>query len=1352
MKRILTGLLAIVMMLPTFFAGEAGAVTILPPEGEYPVDLPVKAADLFVPDFSENQTFTLNEQNKDVHLVALSGDGTASEIKAENGKLVIDRSTSAWDGFKMWINPVDESTDARNAAAIKDKVVAASFDVQRSSLNAGMEFRMVQSFTNGNELVGVGLQAGIDRITVRAQEQTGEATSQPWQDDAVDSVNGTVHFTIMFNPMENTGSAWATYDAGGVEKTVVLYSGAYTRETGAQLFGIYCYSEEGGAGRIEISNLEFWKAEPTDLDTVNYAINYLSSSLFPTGKITEAKELPSQCKGAEISYTANSDCVAIEDGRLIIKEIGVEGDIDASITVTAKAGDAELSSEIDFKVGVKEVSDDAAPQAPEADKCLFYEDFSDAELNGTINKAGTSMPEDNTLAVTDGALQYTRNTTSGFDGMQFNFPQSFTADGTVFEFKVSRPSENVETCIFPTWQQAPACNDGNRITWLQLRPDGTYTYRCAGTSGDYNADNPIRTGNPAGFEVKATHVFKYVHYFSKGTYDLYIDDILVIEDKPTYYAVKSVSTISVMMTTTQGTGVWSLDDIKVYPEKTAPQSPPAEQCLLYEDFSNPEALNGTINKAGSYILDENVLAVADGKLQYTRNTTSTYDGMQFNFPTAYTEDGTVLEFELTRPSVGVETCIFPTWTQDNTCRDGNRLTWLQMRPDGTYSYRCAGTSGDYNAGDPIKNGNPVGFEVKATHVFKYVHNFTAGTYDLFIDDIPVITDKPTYVEMPQLAALSVMMTTMQGTGTWSVDNIKVYKSNALQDKVNVAVPPEILTSDFSLTQTSWDNPVYWESSNEEAVVIDGYTARVMNVGVDTEVILTAYVLEDGIRYYKTFTVVVPAAPPLVTSDLFTIENGCVNGYVGLTVEQLIESVKADTGTEVKILAIDGATEANPADEAQKGMKMEVYTDGFRRAVYTLDIAHYKAADLNFVVNGYEGYERFTSGTVAAKINIVNYSSEEVAVSVVLAKYAESNDMLLDLAVSDVNVSKGSQEVSASLEIEEPAGTYLKALAWDGMNSLQPLAESAEMLAFDSHLLESVQLTYPGYYQKAITFSYDDLNITQDARLIEIFDDAGIKATFNLVTNKLDNKSESEKQQIIDMYEGHETANHSYNHLRYYLTEKDEEVINGTYDFVPYDSVVEDIQRGSDDIEKYTGEKPIGFVWPYRDPKYRDGYDPAVREDYDQIISYIKNMGVKYIRPIQTTGTFDLPSDWYDWRATCHHEELGTYLPEFLNLEPDGELKLMYVWGHSFEFDETYRPQDADRVRWSGIEEYARMIKERTDIWKATNAEIYYYVEALKLVDIDYSANTITNNSDMDVYAIINGIQMIIPQNSVFEIQ
>ena len=36
-----------------------------------------------------------------------------------------------------------------------------------------------------------------------------------------------------------------------------------------------------------------------------------------------------------------------------------------------------------------------------------------------------------------------------------------------------------------------------------------------------------------------------------------------------------------------------------------------------------------------------------------------------------------------------------------------------------------------------------------------------------------------------------------------------------------------------------------------------------------------------------------------------------------------------------------------------------------------------------------------------------------------------------------------------------------------------------------------------------------------------------------------------------------------------------------------------------------------------------------------------------------------------------------------------------------------------------------MIKERTDIWKATNAEIYYYVEALKLVDIDYSANTIT---------------------------
>ena len=42
-------------------------------------------------------------------------------------------------------------------------------------------------------------------------------------------------------------------------------------------------------------------------------------------------------------------------------------------------------------------------------------------------------------------------------------------------------------------------------------------------------------------------------------------------------------------------------------------------------------------------------------------------------------------------------------------------------------------------------------------------------------------------------------------------------------------------------------------------------------------------------------------------------------------------------------------------------------------------------------------------------------------------------------------------------------------------------------------------------KKAITFSFDD-GVTQDRRLVEIFNKYGLKATFNLNSELLDRKS------------------------------------------------------------------------------------------------------------------------------------------------------------------------------------------------------------------------------------------------------
>ena len=89
--------------------------------------------------------------------------------------------------------------------------------------------------------------------------------------------------------------------------------------------------------------------------------------------------------------------------------------------------------------------------------------------------------------------------------------------------------------------------------------------------------------------------------------------------------------------------------------------------------------------------------------------------------------------------------------------------------------------------------------------------------------------------------------------------------------------------------------------------------------------------------------------------------------------------------------------------------------------------------------------------------------------------------------------------------------------------------------------------------KAITFSYDD-GVTQDIRLIEIFNKYNLKCTFNLNSGKLGmegslswpdgksvNHTKVKAEDVKAIYDGHEVAVHSLTHPN--LTKlSDEEII------------------------------------------------------------------------------------------------------------------------------------------------------------------------------------------------------------------
>ena len=88
-------------------------------------------------------------------------------------------------------------------------------------------------------------------------------------------------------------------------------------------------------------------------------------------------------------------------------------------------------------------------------------------------------------------------------------------------------------------------------------------------------------------------------------------------------------------------------------------------------------------------------------------------------------------------------------------------------------------------------------------------------------------------------------------------------------------------------------------------------------------------------------------------------------------------------------------------------------------------------------------------------------------------------------------------------------------------------------------------------KKAITFSFDD-GVTQDIRLIEIFNKYGLKGTFNINSGLLGlpgelvrngekiNHTKVKASEVKSIYQGHEVAVHTLTHPN--LTTLDEETI------------------------------------------------------------------------------------------------------------------------------------------------------------------------------------------------------------------
>ena len=211
--------------------------------------------------------------------------------------------------------------------------------------------------------------------------------------------------------------------------------------------------------------------------------------------------------------------------------------------------------------------------------------------------------------------------------------------------------------------------------------------------------------------------------------------------------------------------------------------------------------------------------------------------------------------------------------------------------------------------------------------------------------------------------------------------------------------------------------------------------------------------------------------------------------------------------------------------------------------------------------------------------------------------------------------------------------------------------------------------------KAVTLSYDD-GILQDIRLIEMLDKYGLKCTFNLNSERV-NERTVPLEQVAEVYKNHEVAGHTLNH--YSLKNLNNE------------EIIRQVEKDRINLESIVGYPVYGFAYPYGSPTADERVLNLMKEQTQ----------IRYARGTDLTYGFELPNDLLHSHPTIHqiqYEKLFELAHEFVTLQPDTP-KLFYAYGHSYEFD--YE----DGKGWEKMEEFCKIISGRDDIFYGTNREV-----------------------------------------------
>ena len=243
--------------------------------------------------------------------------------------------------------------------------------------------------------------------------------------------------------------------------------------------------------------------------------------------------------------------------------------------------------------------------------------------------------------------------------------------------------------------------------------------------------------------------------------------------------------------------------------------------------------------------------------------------------------------------------------------------------------------------------------------------------------------------------------------------------------------------------------------------------------------------------------------------------------------------------------------------------------------------------------------------------------------------------------------------------------------------------------------------YKDAKKRALTMSYDDGRL-YDRRLVQIFNLHGIRGSFHLNAGFLNGKDHLSFEDVRDKFAWHEISGHTLTHPH--------------LNKIPDEELIFEVTQDRKDLEGVCGYPVRGMSYPF------GNYNAHV-------IEVLKTLGMKYARTIHETHSFSLPEDFMAWHPTCHHDDpaLFTLLEKFKTTR--SLMPLLYVWGHSYEFEE--------KDNWAHIERFCAEAGGLDDVWYATNIEIYDYITALHALTFSVDRTLVYNPTATDVWIAVD---------------